>query len=192
MLLTPPSGLLIRGSDINACDPDFSISYYLGPHRFTTLHFAAIDGLKAVIEALLEKGCDINMRGLNDRTALQWAVSVGRVEVVKLLLREGCGVEVAAEGGRRAIHMAADFGGKVTVGLLLKKGCSIKARDSLGLFLFCFNHKRDSLGQTPLHIGVDHLGVVKLLVKKGCSVDARNEGGETPLHLSRGVFRSVG
>lgn len=34
--------------------------------------------------------------------------------------------------------------------------------------------------------------MVKLLVKKGCSVDARNEGGETPLHLSGGVFKSVG
>lgn len=63
--------LLERGSDINACGPDFSISYYLGPHRFTALHFAAINGLKAVIEAFLEKGCNINMCSLDDRTALQ-------------------------------------------------------------------------------------------------------------------------
>ena len=43
------------------------------------------------------------------------------------------------------------------------------------------NH-RDASGHTPLHVAVQHLGVVKVLVDEGAEVNATSKRGRTPLH----------
>ncbi|CAL4111167.1 unnamed protein product, partial [Meganyctiphanes norvegica] len=73
--------------------------------------------------------------------------------------------------GMRPLHWACLEGNKegAAAALLLRKGCQ---RDP-----------RDSLGDTPLHLAVQHgeLQVAMLLASKGHPLLVHNNAGETPL-----------
>lgn len=100
------------------------------------------------------------------------AVRSGNPEVVKEILRYGPKLETRESGGKTALFVAAesrsDRGGDPMecVRLLTKAGASIDARDTVG--------------NTPLHVGY-LLEVDEELLRLGADVDARNHDGETPI-----------
>ncbi|MGV8121609.1 MAG: ankyrin repeat domain-containing protein [Candidatus Xenobiia bacterium LiM19] len=58
---------------------------------FTPLHCAAINGKKEVVELLISRDADLNLKDRNGRTPLKAAAERGHIEIVELLRRHGAG-----------------------------------------------------------------------------------------------------
>ena len=86
------------------------------------LYYAALLGLREVVELLLDKGADVNAQGGDFSNALQAASFRGHEAVVKLLLDKGANVN--AQGGHygNALQTASEGGHEQVVKLLLDKG----------------------------------------------------------------------
>jgi ankyrin repeat protein len=74
---------------------------------YTGLHVTSSFGLKAIVEALIDQGADIEAKYKNGETALCIAAIKGDIEVVKLLLDKGAEVEAKGNGRKRALHQSA-------------------------------------------------------------------------------------
>ncbi|XP_068698694.1 tonsoku-like protein isoform X1 [Montipora foliosa] len=101
----------------------------------TPLHEAAIAGNLQRVEALLEKGADVNARDYCGWLPLHEACNHGHVEIVELLLKAGS--DVNDQGGEHCfgvtpLHDAAENGHLDVVKLLLKYGASINLKDGRG------------------------------------------------------------
>ena len=72
--------LLAKGADINVRDSTTGA---------TSLHWASLHNHKEVVQALLGKGADVNVKANNGDTALSLASSKGNKEIRKLLLKAG-------------------------------------------------------------------------------------------------------
>jgi ankyrin repeat protein len=97
------------------------------PH--TALQMASRDGVKEIVELLLEYGADVNAPPTKEfgATALQFAAIKGLLGIAYLLLQYGADVNApAAEvGGRTALEGAAEHGRVDTVQLLLNSRANI-------------------------------------------------------------------
>ncbi|KAL3657506.1 hypothetical protein V7S43_017644 [Phytophthora oleae] len=62
---------------------------YVGLHRRTPLHWAAISGSTEAVDALLSSGADPNFQDARGRSPLHWAAKLNKLEVVRALLRAG-------------------------------------------------------------------------------------------------------
>ena len=55
----------------------------------TPLHRAAWNGHKEIVELLISKGADVNVKNDGDETALDWAVAWDKPEIAALLRKHG-------------------------------------------------------------------------------------------------------
>ena len=121
----------------------------------------------------LEKGADIDARGVGEWAPLHFAAGWGTVETMSVLLNAGADVGVrGGKYGNTPLHFAAFLGcGVGIVNSLLDAGADIEARD-LG-------------GETPLHFAVEsgNPETVKALLNAGADREARNTDGMTPNQL---------
>jgi hypothetical protein len=93
----------------------------------TPLAWAAGNGHEAVVKLLLEKGAELETKGIKDKffgmTPLAWAAGNGHEAVVKLLLEKGAELETKSGSfGRTPLAWAAGNGHEAVVKLLLEKG----------------------------------------------------------------------
>ena len=137
---------------------------------YTGLHVASSFGLKAVAEALLDRGADIEAKYENGETALCMASMKGDTELVKLLLDKGAKVEAEGNGGKRALHQSAWHGHSQVVKLLLEKKADIEATD---------DHQFTALQMAASY---GHPEVVKLLLIEGANMETKNLWAQTALH----------
>lgn len=133
------------------------------------LHLAAFNGHKSVVDFLLKKGADANLKDLRGFYPLHLAVSRGHVGIAKRLLKAGAQIEAKTEAGGTPLHVAAASGFPKVITALLKAGAQIEAQDTNGLTILA---AAASLGQTA---------VVKNLLKAGAIVNTVDVGGDTPL-----------
>ena len=94
---------------------------------------AADHGHIDLVNALLERGADVNQRMSNNCTALMTASDSGRIEIMKILLDNGADLSAAAKGWTPLMY-AAKNNQREAVELLLKRGADINT-DNGGLFL---------------------------------------------------------
>ncbi|KAG4281762.1 hypothetical protein FPRO06_10666 [Fusarium proliferatum] len=137
---------------------------------FIPLLWAAANGKNAILQLLIGKGADLEVRNPdNSYTALMYAAVYGRVSAAKYLLDSGAMLEAQDKYTYTPLALAASVGHEAIASLLLEKGADIEARTSDG--------------STPLSIaarkGKD--GVVKVLLEKGANVEAENQAGDSPL-----------
>ena len=89
---------------------------------------AAINGHEGVIQLLLEKGADFNIKDKDGETALIKAVrcwNEPRAEaIVRLLLEKGADVKAQDQDGKTALTKAARYGHKGVIRLLTSAGNS--------------------------------------------------------------------
>jgi ankyrin repeat protein len=164
--------LISNGANVNAGMP---------------LFFASARGQREIVELLILKGADINVKGSFGETPLHWAAQYGHKNVVELLLSKGADPNVTDAVGGTPLHYARK---PDVIEALLVKGANINAKSSTG--------------STPLHSVVrDHykiLGltikpsketlennkeIVELLLRKGADINIKDKKGQTPIQLAR-------
>ena len=147
-----------------------SVLVSAGGNGRTALMAAAGEGHVPIVELLLNRGCDVNLKDRGGWTALTWAANRGRVNVCELLLKKNCKVDLQDEEGQTALEKAAYFGYAAIVELLLNYKCNINKQDEDGESALTLAAYR---GNTP---------VVELLISHPkCKIDIQNKVGATAL-----------
>jgi uncharacterized protein len=158
------------------------------------LHFAAEEGEFEIIEYLVSRNIDVNIRDnknllpidytLTDKTSLNHAKSAalliknksfnaGNREfdyLYRILKTDD--LDFRFESNKTALHIAAESDHYGFMELFINQGANLELQDKPG--------------NTPLHTAVvnNNLPIVKLLLNNGANIDARDFNNNTPLHLS--------
>ncbi len=213
--------LLNRGADPNASGPGYTAlhwvagtwetihthDYVFNPTAVNTVQeWTVLAGIpspqdkRALIEALLAKGADVNARMTKapprygftlfktayivGSTPLYLAAQAGDVPTMKLLLGKGADPKPGASDGTTLLMIAAGMA-RVDTESVVPEANHIEAV-KLALELGQDVNASNSSGFTALHAatmaGFDQL--VRLLVEQGADVNAKNRKGETPLRLA--------
>ncbi|KAL8245304.1 hypothetical protein R6Q59_011562 [Mikania micrantha] len=159
----------------------------------TPLHIAAALGDENMVNLLIQKGANKDIRNRYMKTAYDVAVEHGHtrlfdalgladalclaatkgdIRTIKRLLEGGVSINRADQYGWTVLHRASFKGRADIVQILIKKGVDLDARDNDGY--------------TALHCAVEsgHAEVIELLVKNGADVDARTIKGATALQIA--------
>ena len=83
---------------------------------------AAEGGDKAIVQALLQKGTDVNASQADGMTALHWAADHGDLPMAELLVRAGANVKAVNRFGVTPLSSACEAGNAPMVELFLKAG----------------------------------------------------------------------
>jgi ankyrin repeat protein len=175
----------------------------------TALHVAAQHGHLEVVEALVEKGANVDATTPSGNTPLMLAAVNGHVEVAKWLLAAHASVHAANSNGYTALYAAVDRDSVAMMELLLDAGADKNAVSRLGvtpLHLASQNGRLQAVsvlvargvavdlpdsnyGRTALQYAAQagHVEVVQQLVQGGAAVDAVDEYGGTALHIASAV-----
>jgi len=143
---------------------------------FTSLHVAAQNNYKNIVELLLANGADVNVKTGKGVTALHFSAQAGYVNITQLLLAtDNIDVDAKDNQGRTALHYSVRGRHEEITQLLLDA-------DSIDV------DAKDDKGRTALHVAVykNHIGIVKLLIDHGADVNAQIYLGHTPLMVSIG------
>jgi ankyrin repeat protein len=99
---------------------------------WTPLHLAAFFAQPSVVQALLERGAEVNARARNGTTNMPLhAGATGRnLDVVRALVEHGADVNARQEGGFTALHSAALSGDVEMARFLISHGADVGARAS--------------------------------------------------------------
>jgi ankyrin repeat protein len=174
--------------------------------RQTLLHIAAARGNLKLVQALVEKGADLEAEGWSKFTPLHAAASAGHTEVVKVLIGRGANVHAEGEGNQSILYSAALGGHADIVRLLLAAKADSNAATKGYDFPLAAAARNGSAptvkalldsgininrvifsGPTALEEAVrgGHEEVVRLLIERGARLDGKTGGTLfPPLHLA--------
>lgn len=102
------------------------------------LMIAAFKGNLRAVEALIERGAEINKTGW---TPLHYAAFVGKNDIVKLLLDHSAYIDAESPNKTTPIMMAARAGHIYTVKLLLDEGADATLKNDVGMTAIDFANK---------------------------------------------------
>ena len=165
---------------------------------------AAGEGNVAKMKKLLEKGFDIEARGLRNsykNTALHLAIKNGNETTMQFLLSLGADVHAKNAINGTALHFAAHSGKKRIVDLLLEQGADIESktfRGSTALMLAAWGGHQDTVRLlleqgadiesedifgTALRYAVmqENQDTIQLLLFKGADIESKGSDGRTSL-----------
>ncbi|RDD38686.1 Transient receptor potential cation channel subfamily A member 1 [Trichoplax sp. H2] len=150
-----------------------TLANQLDRDRLAPLHYAARCGNAEVIECLIARGADINIKGLNNVTPLHLAARYNRYTAVKVLLMFNADIGVKDIDSNTALHYAAKGGNQKICEELLNKRPSLI--DSVNA---------DEM--TPLHFAcnTNHEAVCVCLIERGADILRRTADGSLPIHLA--------
>ena len=145
-----------------------------------------------IVEFLINKGADVNMRSSHDEPSLLHEAASyhkGGISIVELLINAHAKLEARGYGGKTPLHTAAgswSSDGPAIVKMLLDAHANLEARD---------NNR-----ETPLHTAAgswssdQQVGptIVKMLLDAHANLEARDNNGKTPLHTAAGGLSSGG
>ncbi|KAL4905908.1 hypothetical protein BDW74DRAFT_14289 [Aspergillus multicolor] len=126
-----------------------------------------------IIDLLLRKGADVNVKSTTGQNALHFATSKANISTVRKLLENKCSARVKDKRGQLALHRAAAIGSTPIINVLLKEGRSpVNATDNDGL--------------TALHhaISEGHGDAALTLLKAGAEADKKDAGGRLALDMA--------
>lgn len=150
--------LISLGADVN----------YKGPNS-SSLHCAAFNGFKKIVEILVQNGADPNIPNNQSFYPLQLAVSKKELSICKTLIENGADINVLTDKSGSLLHLAAAVGfSKI---FKLDKIQEIK-----------LEHK-DSFGRTALNTAASlgKLKFVEILVSKKAAINTTDNNNLSPL-----------
>lgn len=151
------------------------------------LQQAVLLGHLEVVQLLLDRKANPNLKDDRGNTALHDAVNQKHLGLVKLLLEHGARTDIENDQGNKALnqesknallHLAAQLGDVETVQrFAVSTGVLLDTRHT---------DTQNAAKETPLHLAVKgrHGEVVHVLLQKGANPDVQNEQGETALSLA--------
>jgi hypothetical protein len=128
------------------------------------------EGDTARLLLLLDKGAEVNLRGVDDMTPLHIAVKKGHFDISRALLEKGSNINAEGSSHCLPIYLAIEYGHKEVVWLLLEKGAKLSSFD-----------------RTALHCAVryGHIDIVRVLLDRSAPLLwLIADSGYTPLHLA--------
>lgn len=147
----------------------------VGRDNLPLLHCAARDGPSGMIQALLVKNADPNLRTQDSgETPLHFACAQGMKDRIMALLAHGADLKIYDNSGRTPYHLAARNCSEQQLKWLLssRRLPPVLLQDGL----------------TLLHeacVGRNHSSV-KLLLQRKVNIESRTDKGETALHIAIG------
>jgi len=126
------------------------------------------------VKDVLEKGADVNARGIRGHSALLGAVDGNSTEIALELISRGADVNVVyVDTAWHPLLDAARHNNLRVATALLDCGAHI--------------NKAEKNGFTPLHVAATygHLDMVQLLVKRGADDSLRTRDGFTPIEIAK-------
>jgi 26S proteasome non-ATPase regulatory subunit 10 len=126
---------------------------------------------EAVIDLLLKKDADVNMKNNNNQTALHFTASKANLDVAKTLLSHSASARVKDKRGQLPLHRAAAVGSVPMLKLLVSAKSPLNATDIDGM--------------TALHHAVSegHGDAALFLLTSGAEWDKKDSEGHTALDL---------
>ncbi|EEQ90313.2 26S proteasome non-ATPase regulatory subunit 10 [Blastomyces dermatitidis ER-3] len=129
-----------------------------------------------IIELLLRKDADVNIKSASGQNALHFATSKVNVSTVRLLLTHKCSARVKDNRGQLALHRAAAVGSVPIINMLLQEGKSPL-------------NATDVDGSTALHhaIAEGNGEAALVLLRAGAEVDKRDKNDKLAIELAPDV-----
>ena len=106
------------------------------------LMLAALHGLLAECQGLIERGADVNKPGW---APLHYAATNGHLAVMQLLIEENAYLDAESPNGSTPLMMAAHYGTPSAVKLLLESGADPTLKNNPGLSTIDFAHQANRL-----------------------------------------------
>jgi ankyrin repeat protein len=131
-------------------------------HKPASLYYTSLTGLIAGVEALVDRGADINAQGGRYGNVLQAASAGGHDKIIQLLLDREADVDAQNELFGTALQVASAGGYQEIVQMLLARGADIDA---------CGGHYGNALQAASAE---GHDKIVQMLLDRGADVDAQN------------------
>jgi len=148
----------------------------------TPLHIAVLAREEEVSQLLIEHSINLDIRDINERTALHMVAYMGLTMATRMLLERGeplkVGLNARDKDGRMPLHLASQRGRSGIARLLLKFGAEVDAQDNdatTPLLLVLKYRKVDYVSRIT--------ETAKLLLQHGASVHVRKKG-RMPLHAA--------
>lgn len=137
------------------------------------------------LQILLNRGGDINSRGICGQTQLLMRVENDDVETVQWLLEQGASVNLRDDAGRTGLHYAAELKSATMTRLLLDKGALINVEDQESKTALHDAAENGNIDIVELLLrGNAPVNIVQKCLEVGTDVDATTISGDTPLHLA--------
>ncbi|WP_264376206.1 ankyrin repeat domain-containing protein [Wolbachia endosymbiont (group B) of Idaea aversata] len=159
------------------------------------LHCAASNGKLDIVKYFIdEEKVDVNVKDNNDDTPLHLAT--GYLDVVKYLISKGANINAKCKAGKTPLDIAAyqklsdvvEYLKQTQLDLDKKLLIAAKGGDlnkAIDLISKGANvNVKDNNDDTPLHLAVGYLDVVKYLISKGANINAKCKAGATPLDIA--------
>lgn len=141
----------------------------VGAQKRPPMDVAIVQNKKKIIEFLIARGADVNVKSKGGITPLHKA---GSKEIAELLIKYGANINAQTNGNDGSpLYYAVGFD-KEVVEVLIAHGADV-------------NYKNQS-GNTPLHLAVssNQKEIVELLINHGAEMGVKDRNGETPLDMA--------
>ena len=182
-------------ADVHRFIADYGAVNQPDERGWAPVHWAARWGDRAMMQALIDAGAEIELFDSRGHMALHLAARWGNCEAVRCLLANGADIHAMDSRGAGVLHLAADradtaelagmleaaetgtdyvppedpevWGNAEMITLLLGEGAEIDGTDDYD--------------RTALHYASDNLITLGALLGAGAEINARDETGKTPL-----------
>lgn len=194
---TPPLHAAARAGDVQRVQSLLAKTAVDSPQDegATALYVAAQAGQAGVVDFLLEKGADPNLRTKLGATPLHVAADIGNVDIALALLGGGASTEALDQARWTPLHIAADAGHEPIVVLLLARGARPVVTNKAGktaqqIAIDSGETKIAELlrksAQSPLHAAAEEgdVATVRRLLEEGADVSAVAHESRTALHIA--------
>ncbi|XP_074657628.1 transient receptor potential cation channel subfamily A member 1-like [Tubulanus polymorphus] len=128
-----------------------------------------------VVEALLEKGCNVDEKDCAGMTGLMVACEQGShsLALCRAIVKNGCCLDLVDNQGMTALHRASYCGHEQICQMILDNGSQAL-------------NKQDKNGRSPLYLATSrgHTDVVEYLILLGADISLPNKEEKSPLYVA--------